>query len=146
MTTENPTREGIEPLSAHYQLACGNGYGFIELVAEDEWEPIAAWGVEGWDLGVWPLVVVVAKVIVPEPGDEQRWPAQYGAAVYIEGDVECLVTDDWAAWEDWIAAKALWFWRHGGVDGPPDLAPEGETPAPEHVQPFDWPLAPRPTS
>ncbi len=51
------------------------GYDRMEHAIRDGWEAIPNWGLNGWDLGRWPLVVVYHR-------------GELEMAVDIEGDVE----------------------------------------------------------
>jgi hypothetical protein len=38
-----------------------NGYGDIEVNAEEGWNALSSWGLDGWDLGEWPFVVLSVR-------------------------------------------------------------------------------------
>ena len=50
-----------------------DGYGRMTFARRQGWEPIPSWGLHGWDLGSWPLVVVYhrgeAELTVDVEGD-----------------------------------------------------------------------------
>jgi hypothetical protein len=104
----------------------GGGHDFIERFAAGGWRPIPAWGMNGWDLGEWPLVVVLhrERPCVGHAG-------KFSLAYYIEGDV---VIEHFASREERDAATdelAAFHWRHQGVEWVSDY-PEG--PLPEHLR------------
>jgi len=53
----------------------GDGYDFIGRSEEYGWGALSGWGADGWDLGDWPLVVLVAD------------PTSWALIVRCEGDL-----------------------------------------------------------
>jgi hypothetical protein len=51
-----------------------DGYDRMGFARASGWEPLSSWGLDGWDLGSWPLVVVYHR------GDKEL-------AIDVEGDV-----------------------------------------------------------
>lgn len=43
-----------------YRLS-DDGYGDMDVAARQGWTAISGWGLDGWDLGDWPLVVVSVR-------------------------------------------------------------------------------------
>lgn len=99
----------------------GDGYEFMNTNAALGWRRIADWGVDGYDLGRWPLVVVMVS-------DEYDKP---NMLVYIEGDVDVREFPNVAERTEHLNAVAESFWRSGVADGPNDIAayPAGALPA-----------------
>ena len=90
----------------------GDGYDRAEMVARIGWQSMASWGVNGWDLGDWPYVMVYRRTRTDDDG--VTW---YGLAVNVEGDTdltEYRTEDDWRAK---VQEVAEFYWRHNG-NGP----------------------------
>ena len=97
MAPKNRREAGVPPLPDSY---AGNGYDWLQEL-EGGWRPVPAWGRDGWDLGIWPLVAVAHY-----DGDDS-----FGVATRIEGDVELEVfptREERDAATDQIAA---YWWR-----------------------------------
>ncbi|GAA1113801.1 hypothetical protein [Nocardiopsis metallicus] len=106
----------------------GDGHEWMENLRFG-WKPVPAWGLGMWDLGKWPLVIVVHL------NDKQN--GVYAVATYTEGDITCQVFTDRAerdAATDEIAAE---HWRLTG-EGPFDLPPEGKPLLSHHRGLFTW--------
>ena len=110
----SPARAGI--VEAH-----GNGYDFLAANERAGWHAIPEWARNGWDLGRWPTVIVMAS-------DEHARPR---ALVYLEGDVEAREFDTVDERTQFLDNIAEELWRTGEADGPRDVAayPAGQLPA-----------------
>ncbi len=70
MDSYSPSRPvmGAEEVAAHrvrrhgrdYEQS-GDGYGDMEVARRQGWDPVAAWGKDGWDLGSWPYVAIYRR-------------------------------------------------------------------------------------
>jgi hypothetical protein len=96
------------------------GYYWLRALRHG-WYDVSSWGRDGWDLGCWPLAVVLHY-----DGEDR-----YGLAVYVEGDVEVTAyrsREDRDGATDRVAA---FYWRRRG-HGPDDLPAEGDELLPHH--------------
>jgi hypothetical protein len=101
----------------------GDGYDDMELAEKHGWQPISAWGKDGWNLGSWPLVIVFYRNLKKE--DE----IFYQVIEYVEGDVTMWscptkeirqkVTDELAFFH-WKHSKEEWVKDYDSVDQLPD--------------------------
>ena len=113
----------IPELSADYG---GDGYDWMQHLPR-EWESVASWGRDGWDLGSWPYVIVV-EFCNPEQG-------VYAVGTYVESDITVQRFD--TAEEQYAAIDKIaeFYWRLGQSRGPQDL-PVGEGLLPHHRRPY----------
>lgn len=83
----------------------GDGYDWIEEARRFGW--LSSWGRDGWDLGSWPYVIVVARL-------RGTWQV----ATYVEHDItveefttpeEMAQHIDRIAWFYWRAHKETWI-------------------------------------
>jgi hypothetical protein len=94
----------------------GTGREWIENLGFG-WHAVPEWGLGRWNLGDWPLVIVVHL--------DDRDHGVYAVATYTNGKIETRAFTDKSerdAVTDEIAAEQ---WRSTG-EGPPDLPPEDE--------------------
>jgi len=86
------------------QFAGDDGYGSIESAIDHGWRARSSWGLNGWDLGAWPIVVYFFR----------DRPAAFELAEYIEGDVKVWTfpTDDLRS--ALVDTLAYWWWDHEG--------------------------------
>lgn len=105
-----------------HSFPLGNGYEFIETYRRFGWRAIPSWGRDGWDLGSWPLVVVLLRNTAV--GERRR----YELAYYVEGDVTVWL---FAKPEEREAKVNELAWFHWRWEGAPWIAgvPEGDEPA-----------------
>ena len=76
---------GTHELAQHgrdYRLS-DNGYSDMEVASKQGWEEVSGWGLDGWDLGSWPYVVVSVRNVGNLHCDPQY---QYQMRQTIEGD------------------------------------------------------------
>ena len=101
----------------------GDGYDDMELAEKHGWQPISAWGKEGWNLGSWPLVIVFFRNL--KKGDENF----YQVIEYVEGDVtmwSCPTKElrqqviDELAFFHWKFSNKEWVNDYTSVDELPD--------------------------
>jgi hypothetical protein len=92
------------------QIRGQDGYERIDAVSARGWNAIPSWGLEGWDLGDWPLVVIF-----------HRHSADgYELAYDIEGDVTVYRYPTRELRDAATDCLAFWHWKHAGarwVDG-----------------------------
>ena|ERR1039458_7277429 len=80
------------PLEDFWQLGySGDGYDRIGLANRYGWSALPGWGQDGWDLGVWPYVVVFIR---DRKGSDADHGLQIGHDLYdlaqnVEGDASC---------------------------------------------------------
>lgn len=74
MSVETP--ELLRYLPAVPGRGWGDGYDWIDLVTEAPgWAVIPSWGLDGWDMGSWPYVIVATcTVAIPEDDRPVRQP------------------------------------------------------------------------
>ena len=106
-------------------VMAGSGYDFIEFLHADgprdgygKWHPIPNWGAHGWDLGDWPLIIVLVRRRV---GTESRQ-----VAYYVEGDVVVSTFTDKASTHGRIDELAHYHWSNPAMGADP---PRGYDPA-----------------
>jgi hypothetical protein len=106
----------------------GDGYDRAGIVRKVGFEPISAWGRDGWDLGDWPYVMVFGRLTA----------RGFEVVVNCEGDA---FTERFDTLEDrnaYIDGIALDYWRM--LENGPDVSKVGsveEMPA-EYRGPFSW--------
>lgn len=103
-----------------------DGYSWMDQLTE--WAVVPNWGLDGWDLGEWPYVIVATCSVRPH--------GPYGVVTYCESDLEVQA---FATHEERIAAIdriAEFYWRLKD-EGPPELPDTGPL-RPEHCGPFSW--------
>jgi hypothetical protein len=106
------TGEAIPGALVLHDFHHGDGYEWIEAIAEDGWAALSNWGSEGWDLGQWPYVIVAGTRTADRTGH------LFGAATYCEGDVTCrYFRTQRAQWEA-ITEQAFFSWSNGQAHGP----------------------------
>lgn len=84
-----------------------DGYEVIDTARDESWKPRAAWGLNGWDLGSWPLVVYLFRTVSDDA---------YELAEHIEGDIKVwrFPTDEMRS--AWVDTLAFWWWKHEEQD------------------------------
>jgi len=147
-----PVERGVT-LGAVWVQAWGDwlndGYGWASKVEESSREGhrlrlVPSWGLDGWDLGDWPLVTYALGYVTETPADEE---APYRLLERVEGDVTCWA---FATREELYAAVDLVARRYWGQTSDPegqygaDMAralsetPEGERLPARFRGPFSW--------
>jgi hypothetical protein len=125
-------------LSEHYQVTPESvwhfsqmrgqdGYERIDTMRAHGWIAVPSWGLEGWDLGGWPLIVIF-----------HRHSADgYEVAYDVEGDVTVYRYPTRELGDAATDCLAFWHWKHDGalwVDGI-----ESIDDAPDHLRGrFSW--------
>lgn len=93
------------------------------------WQAHRSWGRDGWDLGSWPYVVVVAYDH-PEMGS-------FAYGIYTDGDITTMQCGSQAELYEAIDELAEDTWRYDPRRAPDDL-PGDEGLLPHHRGPFSW--------
>lgn len=128
------------------ELTGEDGYAVMNNAETHGWRPRAAWGLNGWDLGAWPLVVYLFRDR-PAPGFTIDSTAAFGSlapgdhvgywlAEHIEGDVKVwrFPTDE--ARSALVDTLAFWWWAN---EEQPWAAGHTIDSIPEHLRgPFSW--------
>lgn len=83
------------------------GYEFIGVGAETGWRAMAGWGVDGWDLGDWPYVIVLFR---------ELGPRTFQRVIYVEGDITIETYDTAEERETATDDTAMFYWRAQGED------------------------------
>ena len=128
--TTQDTRETITSGQVLGDYHHDTGYDWMEDIEAAGWVVIPSWGIDGWDLGMWPYVMVAATRTADHHGE------LFGMAIYCEGDV----TTTWYRTQKahWVAisAHAHFHWRSGQASGPGDLPETAADMPAECAQPF----------
>lgn len=110
----------------------GDGYDWIGRLDQpsSRWQPVAAWGLRGWDLGSWPLVAVA---LFDDPVNNRFMVMQR-----TEGDLDIWERTSREERDGIVDLLAEWYWRvnHNGPDDL-DQYPPGQLP-PEYRGRFTW--------
>src|SRR4051794_17265956 len=98
-----------------------DGYDWMEAMEVSGAAALSGWGLDGWDCGSWPLVVICIR---------KNENHTYTTLEYCEGDVVETDHDTRDKAVAAIDAFAEFNWRIGQADGPDDLDkyPKGELP------------------
>jgi hypothetical protein len=78
-----------------------DGYDVMERAGVHRWRAIPSWGRDGWDLGAWPLVVILHRTT----GGVSE------IAYYVEGDVEVYRYPTRELRDAATDCLAFWHWR-----------------------------------
>lgn len=89
----------------------GYGYDWMDNLTGG-WHAVGLWGCDGWNLGSWPLVIVVHY-----EGD-----GLYGVATYVEGDIEVKEFTSFDERNKATDKIALFYWNHYEVETAPKTA------------------------
>ena len=101
------------PVLTDYHL--NTGYDWMEEIEAEGWAVIPNWGIDGWDLGQWPYVMVAGM----RTADEQD--QLFAMATYCEGDVKTTWYRTQAAHWAAISEQAHFSWSMGQATGPKNL-------------------------
>lgn len=107
---------------AIWQLSqiCGqDGYERIDAVSSHGWTAIPSWGLEGWGLGAWPLVIIFHRHSAD--GFELAYDVEGDATVYryATRELRDAATDCLAFWH-WKHDSAEWVDDVDSIDDAPD--------------------------
>lgn len=117
------TEQGFDPVG-------GDGFDYMEFAQGEGWTPIAGWGLSGYDLGDWPLVMVLTK----RDAAQNRW----GMRIRTEGDLDTRWYASRAELVAGIDEWAAWWWRFQG-DAPVADGLGEAGPIPDEFRgPFSW--------
>lgn len=131
VTTEDTGEPVAAPVLVDYHR--NSGWDWMEEIEAAGWGAVGSWGVDGYDLGQWPYVIIVIRRI------EKGGRSYFGLGTYCEGDV----TTRWfrareALWEA-VTKEAFFNWKNGQGDGPAIDLPETAAELPiELRRPSGW--------
>lgn len=105
----------------------GTGYDWMDNVADTRsgWHAVPDWGLDGWNLGRWPYVIVC----------HYDAPGRHGLAIYCEGDLDVRAYDTQTERDADTDRIAHLYWRNYR-SGPDDLPDKPEDMRPHHRGPF----------
>lgn len=106
----------------------GDGWDWMDELGPTPWVPVPLWGLDGWDLGEWPYVIVC----ICSPGSGTQ---AFGVATYVEGDLERQAYATRAEMIARVDEIAAFYWRLSSR--PPEVPPIGPLPE-ELTGPFSW--------
>jgi hypothetical protein len=89
------------------QIRGEDGYDRIKTAQQHGWRAVSSWGLEGWDLGAWPLVVI----------SHRRTTRGFELAYNVEGDITVYRYPTRDLRDAATDCLALWHWEHDGKDG-----------------------------
>lgn len=115
------TKEVIAEVPVLTDYHMNTGYDWMEEIEEEGWAVIPSWGVDGWDLGEWPYVMVAGIRT-----NDDKGPI-WGMATYCEGDVKTTWYRTQAAHWAAISEQAHFHWMNRPASSPkglPDTAAE----------------------
>jgi hypothetical protein len=93
------------------QVRGQDGYERIEAVSSRGWTAIPSWGLEGWDLGTWPLVVIFHR----QSADG------FELAYDVEGDVTVYRYPTRELRDAATDCLAFWHWKHDSAEWVDDV-------------------------
>jgi hypothetical protein len=88
------------------RISGADGYDRIRTARQYGWRAVPSWGLEGWDLGAWPLVVVWHR----------RTTSGFELAYDVEGDVAVYRYPTRELQDAATDCLALWHWKREGKD------------------------------
>jgi hypothetical protein len=117
--------EGFWQLS---QMRGDDGYDRMEAGGGRGWQAVPSWGLDGWDLGAWPLVIISHR---------RTAGGGFELAYDVEGDITVYRYPTRELRDAATDCLAFWHWKHDGepwVDGV-----ERVDTAPDRLRgPFSW--------
>jgi hypothetical protein len=101
------------------QVRGQDGYERIEAVSSRGWTAIPSWGLEGWGLGTWPLVVICHRKSAD--GFELAYDVEGDVTIYRypTRELRDAATDCLAFWQ-WRQDSAEWVDDVDSIDDAPD--------------------------
>jgi len=99
-------RVAPEPFWQLAQIHGEDGYDRIEMAQTHGWRAVPSWGLEGWDLGTWPLVVIF----------HGQSADGFELAYDVEGDVTVYRYPTRELRDAATDCLAFWHWKHDGED------------------------------
>jgi hypothetical protein len=104
-----------------------DGYDRTEAARGRGWSAVASWGLDGWDLGAWPLVVI----------SHRHNPAGFELAYDVEGDITVYRYPTRELRDRATDCLAFWHWKHSHEDWVDGV--EYVDVAPDRLRgPFSW--------
>jgi hypothetical protein len=88
------------------QIHDEDGYDRIKAAQQHGWRAVSSWGLEGWDLGAWPLVVIL----------HCRGARGFELAYDVEGDITVYQYPTREVRDAATDCLAFWHWKHAGED------------------------------
>jgi hypothetical protein len=100
-----------EPFWRLAQIRGEDGYDRIEMAQTHGWRAVPCWGLEGWGLGTWPLVVIF-----------HRHSADgFELAYDVEGDVTIYRCPTRELRDTATDCLAFWHWKHDSAEWVDDV-------------------------
>lgn len=96
----------------HYM---GDGYDSMDTLGKVGWHAISSWGVDGWDLGEWPYIIVFHRV---------KQDGTHEVGYYCEGDLDIFVFGNGQDAIEKIDDLAMWHWKFRDEEWVATRAPE----------------------
>jgi hypothetical protein len=104
-----------------------DGYDYMRIMQPLRWCVVSSWGLEGWNLGDWPLVVILHR----------RTTCGFELAYKVEGDITVYRYPTRDLRDAATDCLALWHWIHDGKDWVDGV--ESIDAAPDRLRgPFSW--------
>ncbi|MFE9747579.1 hypothetical protein ACFYOT_21975 [Saccharothrix saharensis] len=94
-----------------------DGDDWTDAAREFGWTVPLLWGAHGNDLGRWPLTMIGLY------SNEEAWV--WALVIYEEGDMEVSAFDTKEERDRAVTDRAVFWWRNGDSDAPPDLPDTG---------------------
>ena len=104
-------RVAPEPFWQLAQIRGEDGYDRIEQARTHGWRAVPSWGLEGWDLGAWPLVVI----------SHRRSARGFELAYDVEGDVTVYRHPTRELRDAATDCLAFWHWKHYSAEWVDDV-------------------------
>jgi hypothetical protein len=84
------------------QMRGDDGYDRMEAARGRGWQAVPSWGLDGWDLGAWPLVVIFHR----------RTGNGFELAYDVEGDITVYRYPTRELRDAATDCLAFWHWKH----------------------------------
>lgn len=104
------------------QMRGEDGYDRIKTAQQHGWRAVPSWGIEGWGLGAWPLVVI----------SHRHTARGFDLAYNVEGDVTIYRYPTRELRDAATDCLAFWHWKHAGEDWVDGV--ESIDAAPDHLR------------
>jgi hypothetical protein len=109
------------------QMRGDDGYDRIEAAVGRGWQAVPSWGLDGWDLGAWPLVVI----------SHRRTPDGFELAYDVEGDITVYRFPTRELRNAATDCLAFWHWKQDAEEWVDGI--DSTDAAPERLRgPFSW--------